>query len=196
MIAQLTGSVVSVAPDSAIVEVGGVGFKVLMPASSLVEVAGAGRTVTVFTVLEVRDDDLSLYGFLSDEERNAYEVLRSVSGVGPKVALSALSTFTPDRLTDCIASEDVTAICTISGVGKKLAQRLILELRGKLVPDENPAGTSSSASATSLQQVKETLLGMGFSGDEAAVAVDGFDGDVDDAGGLLRYALKRLGERR
>lgn len=195
MIAQLTGSVVSVSSTAAIIEVGGVGFKVLMPASSLVEIGGPGRTVTVSTVLEVRDDDLSLYGFLTEPERDTYEVLRTVSGIGPKVALAALSTFAPDRLTECIATEDVTAICTISGVGKKLAQRLILELRGKLVADEATPGPGAG-NATSAQQVKETLLGMGFSGDEAAVAVEGFDGSSDDAGALLRYALRRLGDAR
>lgn len=195
MIAQLTGSVVSVSSTAAIIEVGGVGFKVLMPASSLVEIGGPGRTVTVSTVLEVRDDDLSLYGFLTEPERDTYEVLRTVSGIGPKVALAALSTFAPDRLTECIATEDVTAICTISGVGKKLAQRLILELRGKLVADEATPGPGAG-NATSAQQVKETLLGMGFSGDEAVVAVEGFDGSSDDAGALLRYALKRLGDAR
>lgn len=195
MIAQLTGSIASVSSTAAIIEVGGVGFKVLMPASSLVEVGGAGRTITVSTVLEVRDDDLSLYGFLTESERDTYEVLRTVSGIGPKVALAALSTFAPDRLTECIATEDVTAICTISGVGKKLAQRLILELRGKLVADE-ATSAPGSVSTTSAQQVKETLLGMGFSGDEAAVAVEGFDGSSGDAGALLRYALRRLGDAR
>jgi len=194
MIAFLTGRVASRAADHCLLDVGGVGFKLAMSTSALASLPAEGDTVTVHTLLYVREDELSLFGFESVEEKTLFENLLTVSGVGPKVALAALSSFSPDAFTEAIAREDATLIASVPGIGKKTAQRIILDLKDKLgLPDLTGAPAAGGASADVAAEATQALLGMGFSSAEVAGALKGYDGPASDAQVLLKYALRRLG---
>ena len=193
MIAFLEGAIAGKTATAALINVGGVGFEVGMSTSSLSKLPGVGERALVHTYLQVRDDGMSLYGFLSLEEKVLFERLITVSGVGPKVALAALSTYEPAKLVDLIAAQDVAAVQRIPGIGKKMASRIILELKGSfdeglvsLFADEKPVETQALAGA------REALLSMGFSSAEADVALRNAPPDATESA-LLQYALRKLG---
>lgn len=195
MIAFLKGALAGKTATTAYIEVSGVGYAVGMPQSDLAKLPEAGSAVEVHTYLQVRDDDLSLFGFLSLEEKALFERLIGVNGVGPKVALAALSVFTPQALVTAVSAQDVAAVQKIPGVGKKTASRIVLELKGSF--DEGLAGlfddvAPAAASDEGLRGAREALLSMGFTSAEADVALkDAPEGGNE--GALLQYALKRLG---
>lgn len=192
MIAHLTGRVAAREAGSCVIDVAGVGFRVAMSANSLAALPAEGDEVTVLTLMHVREDELSLFGFENPAERDLFTQLTGVSGVGPKVAMAALSAFRPDALIEAIASEDVALVSSIPGVGKKTAQRLILELKDKLsLPDIAQAGRPAVPGASA--EATDALLSMGFSSAEAAAALKGYDGPPQDVQALLRHALVRLG---
>ncbi|MBN1193068.1 MAG: Holliday junction branch migration protein RuvA [Coriobacteriia bacterium] len=190
MIAHVTGVVSSKSSASCVVEVGGIGLRLFMSTASLSQLPAEGDEVTVYTYLHVREDELSLFGFESPGERELFEKLITVSGIGPKVALSALSALSPEDLAGAIAREDDTLIATVPGIGKKTAQRLIIELKDKIGAGE--AGSRSVSGASVSAEAAEALTSMGFSSAEVAAAFKGYEGE-DDAQVLLRHALKRLG---
>ena len=195
MIAFLKGVMAGRTHDAAFVEVNRVGFHVGMPASDISKLPEKGEPVALFTHLAVREDAMTLYGFLTQEEKSLFERLISVSGVGPKVALAALSTFKPEELVNAISAQDVKAVSSIPGVGKKTAQRMILELKGSL---EQPQGEDlfsqeTAAAAERLQGARDALLAMGFSLAEADLALKGAPEEMKTEGALLQYALRRLG---
>lgn len=195
MIAFLKGTLAGKTTTTAYIEVSGVGYAVGMSQASLSKLPEAGSAVEVHTYLQVRDDGLSLFGFLSLEEKALFERLISVSGVGPKVALAALSSFTPSGLVSAISAQDVAAVQRIPGVGKKTASRIILELKGSL--DQGLAGLFDESEAAPVQAeclkgAHEALLSMGFTAAEADLALKGSPEGADE-GRLLQYALKRLG---
>ena len=193
MIAFLEGVVAGKTATSVMLNVGGVGFEVNMPTTGLVRLPEAGERAVVHTYLQVRDDGMSLFGFLSLEEKALFERLITVSGVGPKVALAALSSYEPAKLVDLIAAQDVAAVQRVPGIGKKMASRIILELKGSLdeglaslFDEEKPAESQAMADA------RAALLSMGFTSAEIDVALSGApEGGSDSA--LLQYALKKLG---
>jgi Holliday junction DNA helicase RuvA len=192
MIAFLTGRVAHVSEDHCVLDVGGVGFRVAMSTSALAALPAEGDEVTIQTHLHVRDDEMSLFGFESQSEKVLFERLITVSGVGPKVALAALSSYDAETLSQAIADEDVAVVSSIPGIGAKTAQRIILDLKDRLVTAgvaDAPRGDSGDARG----EVREALAGMGFTAAEASAAVKGFDGPADDAQALLKYALGRLG---
>lgn len=191
MIARLTGRVAAKMPTAVVIDVGGVGFKVAMPTSSLVALPAEGDEVTVHTHLYVREDELSLYGFESAEEKSLFEQLITVSGVGPKVALSVLSAFTPDTFADALAHEDLALLSSVPGIGKKTAQRMILDLKDRL--SVGGALSVTRAAQDSATEVHAALLGMGFSSAEVTAALGGYGGPADDVQALLKYGLRRLG---
>lgn len=200
MIAFLKGALAGKTATTAYIEVNGVGFAVGMSQASLSKLPELGSPVQVHTYLQVREDGMSLYGFLSLEEQALFEQLIGVSGVGPKVALAALSAFpSPQALASAIAAQDVAAVQRIPGVGKKTASRIILELKGSLDhgldqlfgADGQPAAAPAAAGA-SLQAAREALLSMGFTSAEVDLSLKGAAEDAD-AEALLKYALKRLG---
>lgn len=200
MIAFLKGALAGKTATTAYIEVNGVGFAVGMSQASLSKLPELGSPVQVHTYLQVREDGMSLYGFLSLEEQALFEQLIGVSGVGPKVALAALSAFpSPQVLASAIAAQDVAAVQRIPGVGKKTASRIILELKGSLDhgldqlfgADGQPAAAPAAAGA-SLQAAREALLSMGFTSAEVDLSLKGAAEDAD-AEALLKYALKRLG---
>ena len=178
MIAFLKGVLAAKTATTAFIEVNGVG----MSQASLSKLPEAGAAVEVHTFLQVRDDGLSLFGFLTLEEKALFERLIGVGGVGPKVALAALSAFSPAGLVAAVQAQDVAAVQRIPGVGKKTASRIILELKGSF--DEGLAGLFAGT--------REALLSMGFTSEEADVALKGApEGAAESV--LLQYALKRLG---
>lgn len=193
MIAFLDGIVAGKTPASALISVGGVGFEVGMSASSLSKLPPTGERAVVHTHLHVRDDGMSLFGFLTLEEKALFEKLITVSGVGPKVALAALSSYAPDQLADLIAAQDVTAVQRIPGVGKKTASRIILELKGSL--DAGIGGLFAKDEAQVSKAVEgatEALLSMGFTTAEINLSLAGAPEDASETA-LLQYALKKLG---
>jgi len=197
MIAFLAGTVASKGSGHCVLEVGGIGYRLAMSTSSLASLPAVGDEVMVHTHLHVREDELSLFGFESDAEKLAFEQLITVSGVGPKVALATLSALSPDALAAAVASEDVATISGVPGIGKKTAQRIILDLKDKLGAGEFGRGTSpgGDGAGAGLAEATDALLAMGFSSAEAAAALKGAD-SAGDAQTLLRHALVRLGGGR
>ena len=147
MIAHLDGRVCSVAPDGAVIDVGGVGLLVQCTPGTLAGLR-PGERARVATSLVVREDALTLFGFAGEDERNTFELLQTASGVGPRLALAMLAVFSPDALRRAIAAEDLTALMTVPGVGRKGAQRIVLELAGRLgSPGELPSGEAGGRPA-------------------------------------------------
>ena len=194
MISFLSGTLVATTLDSAIVDVHGVGYQVLMSSKSLSRLGMVGEKVRVLTHLQLRDDALVLYGFLNQEEKDLFLRLTSVSSVGPKVALAVLSTFDPSDAVAAIVSQDLTVIQRVPGVGKKMASRIVLELKESFVESNQAelAGLSKRALDTK-KSVTEALLSMGFTSEEAGLALKGAPEEASETL-LLQYALKRLGE--
>lgn len=190
MIAQVTGRIVAKTASSCVVEAGGIGLRLWMSTNSLSRLPAEGDEVTVYTHLHVREDELSLFGFESLEEQELFEKLITVSGIGPKVALSALSSLSPRDLVGAIVREDDALIATVPGIGKKTAQRLIIELKDKVGAGE--LGPRPGARSSANAEATDALASMGFSTAEVALALKGYEG-TDDAQSMLRYALKRLG---
>ena len=199
MIAFLKGKLAGKTPQVAYIDVNGVGYAVFMSATALSKLPESGGAVTVqavgITDRDNRDAGIALYGFLSEEEKATFERLIGVTGVGPKVALAALSTFSPRALADAVAAQDVALVQKIPGVGKKSASRIILELKGSF-----DASFESLLSEPSTQTIlddrlkgaTEALLSMGFTSQEAELALKGAPEGATEAA-LLQYALKRLG---
>jgi Holliday junction DNA helicase RuvA len=170
-----------------------VGFRLLMPTGSLASLPAVGDTATVHTYLNVREDELTLFGFESEEERGLFETLISVSGVGPKVALAVLSALRPDALRAAVAADDVAVLSSVPGVGKKTAQRLALELKDKLdLPEFTDTGRGARPAAAA--EARDALISMGFTAVESAAALRGApEGSTTEQ--LLKAALRTLGGR-
>jgi Holliday junction DNA helicase RuvA len=186
----VTGRVAAKSAGWCVIEVGGMGLRLHMSTNSLAHLPATGDEVTVYTHLHVREDELSLFGFESVEEQDLFEKLITVSGVGPKVALSALSSLAPAALAEAIAREDDALIATVPGIGKKTAQRLIIELKDKI--GAAGIGARPVAAGSAGAEASDALASMGFSSAEVVVALKGYDGP-DDAQALLTFALRRLG---
>lgn len=193
MIAFLEGEISSKTPHGVVVNVGGVGFSVGMSTSSLSNLPEIGQGAIVHTYLQVRDDGMSLYGFTSQEEKALFEKLITVSGVGPKVALAALSTYTPLQLANFVSAQDVAAIQRVPGIGKKMASRIILELKGTLAQDDTGLfAHEETAESKAMGDARAALVSMGFTEGEVELALKGAPHDGTDST-LLQYALKKLG---
>ena len=193
MIAQVRGRLVRKAPQEAIVDVGGVGYRVAIPLSTFYRIGEAGDEVSLLTHTHVREDTLALFGFLTSGEQALFERLIAVSGVGPKLALSILSGIEAPDLVSALRASDVARLTRIPGVGKKTAERLVLELKDK-VQDLVAAGEPA---ASSKDDLVSALVHLGYSRPEAERGVDralkeGGDGRFED---LLRLALRALSGR-
>ena len=170
MISHLDGLVAAVAPEGAVIEVGGVGLLVQCTPGTLATLR-RGERARVATSLVVREDALTLYGFAGDDERDVFELVQTASGVGPRLALAILASFSPDGLRRAIAAEDVTALTRVPGIGRKGAQRIVLELAGRLgspVAAAGSAGTAGAAAAPRAalwrDQVRAGLVNLGWPG--------------------------------
>ena len=191
MIAGLEGTLDSVGADHIVLNVSGVFYRVSMPGSSISGLGKTGDTVRVHTYLYVREDQLALYGMTSDRQLKLFESLLTVSGIGPKVALSILSSMQPDALEAAISSGNVDLLTRVPGIGKKTAQRLVLELKGKL---DLMAAVGIIASPTAASEVVEALGGLGYSGAEIQAALSGLPKEQEmSTEDMIMFALKRLG---
>jgi holliday junction DNA helicase RuvA len=205
MIAHVDGTVSGVAPDGAVIDVGGVGLLVQCTPGTLARLR-TGERAKVATSLVVREDALTLYGFASEDERNTFELLQTASGVGPRLALAMLAVFTPDALRRAVASEDLAALTTVPGIGRKGAQRIVLELAGRLGPAGEPGGpaghpANGAAAASWREQVRAGLVSLGGPAREADQAIAAVepeltgptDGQAVEVSVALRAALRVLG---
>ncbi len=204
MIASVRGTVLSVALDRVVVEVGGVGLAVRATPTTLATLT-RGQDAYLATTLVVREDSLTLFGFGSDEARDLFELVQSVTGVGPKIALALLAVFTPDELRHALGSGDVAALTRAPGIGRKGAERLVLELRDKVGVLPGTGAKPAAAGPTVLWRDKlvEALTGLGWTAKQAGDTVDSLAADTDDpavrtgdVGVLLRRALAVLGGKR
>lgn len=198
MFYSITGTIVYVDTQSIAIDCHGVAFKCMTTLCTLRQVGEKGSTATLYTYLNVREDALDLFGFSTEQELDCFKILISVSGVGPKAGLAILSELTPEKLALSIATGDSKAITRAQGVGPKLAQRIVLELKDKLAKGLELSGTTPEiqaagiASASGNQAEAVSALAMlGYSQSEASVAVSKLDGNlsVED---LIKQALKIL----
>ncbi len=194
MIGSLRGTVIErTLGGEVLVEVGGVGYRVNVPSSTLSQLE-IGAVGFLFTHLHVREDAMVLYGFLSRVERDTFEALIGVSGIGPKLGVAMLAIHPPHALRRVVAEDDVESLCLVPGVGKRTAQRLLIELKSKLDIEEIDitAGLASNGSVRS--DVREALTAMGFGIDEVREVLSSMpsDGTAEE---LLRDALKQLARR-
>jgi len=194
MISLLSGTVRSIHSDRLVVEVGGFGLSVLVIPSTTTQVS-LGAQIQLFTSLVVREDSLTLFGFVNEESRTLFELVQTVSGIGPKVALSILGALTPEDLGRAISQEDISAIEKVPGIGRKGAQRMILELKGKL-SDLSHVQQYKGHQPAWREQLSSALVSLGFSPKESDHAISAVvselqaDG-VEAAGVELSELLKR-----
>lgn len=171
MIASISGIIEARRANQVIVRVGGLSVRVFVPSSTLSSLGDVGAEVTLHTHFQVREDGMALYGFFGEEERDAFEQLIGVSGVGPKVALALLSVMDARTLFKAIADEDQQRLAMAPGVGKRLAARLVLELKGKLPSLAALGGVAASPAGKVQAEVLEALMGLGYSAAEAQAAL-------------------------
>ena len=196
MIAAVRGEVLEIGLDHAVVEVGGAGLAVHATPGTLARLR-RGEQARLATSLVVREDSLTLFGFADAEERDLFTLLQTVSGVGPRLALATLAVLDPDALRRALADGDATALTRVPGIGRKGAERMVLELRDKVVAPA-PVPSTPAAAGGLRAQVVEALLGLGFPAKAAEQAVDGVlaENGAADASSALRAALHRLGRSR
>lgn len=205
MIVHLTGKLVGLSASAATIDVGGVGYELGISATCAQELPPVGtERVTILTRMVVREDSWQLFGFASADERRVFDRLCAISGVGPRMALAVLSTFTPAALAAVVASRDEKAMARVPGVGKKKASRLVLELEGMVSEDliapelgEAPRAAASVPAAGPVAEASEALLSMGFTTREIELALaDEPEGELATAEAALAFALRRLGGGR
>ena len=197
MIHSLTGKVIEKSLDEVVISCGGVGFLVAVPQTAQGSIAPVGEETTLYTYLNVKEDALDLYGFATKEEQRAFKILTTVSGVGPKAGLAILSALTPDRVALAVSSGDYKAFTAAQGVGPKLAQRIVLELKGKF-SDTTLQGVSiedvsrtASVSTGNVSQAISALVALGYTQSQAAVAISKLDADLD-VQSLIKQALRLI----
>jgi Holliday junction DNA helicase RuvA len=161
MIASVRGILAAVADDSLVIQVGGIGFRVLVPKALLERMARPGQEVTLYTHLHVRENELTLYGCETEDELALFRLLQTVSGIGPKVALNILSSLPPDRFRAAIAQEDVTVLARVPGIGPKTAKKLVFDLKDKVRADVPPGGLAPAMAETDADLIA-ALTGLGY----------------------------------
>ena len=213
MIVQLTGTLLEVLPTHIVLDVGGVGFELGVSSTTAASLPHVGESgVTVLVRMVVRDDAMELYGFATREERALFDQLRAIKGVGSKLALAILSTFSPGVLAQIVTTQDTARMTQVPGVGRKTASRLIVELSdvfsknaelrglvGLSSPDAAslPMGSAAVAAAGGEADATEALLSMGFTSQEAELALEGHaEAGTVSVEQVLAYALRRLGSGR
>jgi len=203
MIYCLTGKIVKKSMNAVVLSCGGIGYYAQCPASVAGALPGVGKEATIYTVMSVTENDVSLYGFATEQQQACFEMLTAVSGVGPKVGLAILSVMEPDRVALAISAGDHKAFKAASGVGPKLAQRIVLELKDKVAKGfvdgislEDVAGASADTQASQgSSQAIAALVSLGYSQSEAALAVSKIDAalPVEE---IIKLALRSMAGRR
>lgn len=197
MIYSLRGTLTYVEPTFAVVECGGIGFKCFVSNSTLTSLPSNGKEVSLLTYMSIREDAMDLYGFATPNELDAFKLLISISGVGPKAAISILSALSPDRLAMAVSSGDVKSIQQAQGIGKKTAERIVLELKDKMVSvaSGNASvvvdGIKNVATNDNAREAVEVLVSLGYNQSDAAAVVGAMEPSmsVDD---MIRRGLKAL----
>ena len=203
MIYCLTGKIVKKSMSAVVLSCGGVGYYAQCPASVAGALPGVGKEATLYTVMSVTENDVSLYGFATEEQQACFEMLTAVSGVGPKVGLAILSVMEPQRVALAISAGDHKAFKAANGVGPKLAQRIVLELKDKVAKGfvngislEDVAGAASGEPATqSASQAIAALVSLGYSQSEAALAISKIDATLP-VEEIIKLALRGMAGRR
>ncbi|MGX7679978.1 Holliday junction branch migration protein RuvA [Jatrophihabitans sp. DSM 45814] len=204
MIASVHGRVTALGPDGAVVEIGGIGLAVSCSPGTLARLR-VGDEARLATSLVVREDSLTLYGFSGDDERGLFELLQTANGVGPKLAQTILGVFPPREVRRAIATSDYATLVKVPGIGRKGAEKIVIELRDRIGPIDADAGSASfdlagvTAIAPWKDQVLHALAGLGFSGKEAAEAIDTVasdSGDNPEVAVILRRTIQLLGRTR
>jgi len=189
MIARLTGVLAHKAPPFVLLDVNGVGYEVQVPMSTFYNLPDTGGQVTLLTQFIVREDAQLLFGFLTAGERESFRELIKITGVGPRIALALLSGLNTDELAQAVSSQDASRLVKVPGIGKKTAERLLLELKGKLAPVlSTPGWAVSSDNQTDISQA---LIALGYSDKEAQLALKQLPPDVSVSDGI-KLALKAL----
>ncbi len=194
MIAFVRGQVAAVTLSSAVLEVGGVGLELMCTPNTLATLR-AGQSATLPTSMVVREDSLTLFGFVDEDEKQVFELVQTASGVGPKVAQAITAVLAPDDLRRAIATDDVKTLTRVPGIGQKGAQRIILELKDRIGPPVGERPASMPPAGAWREQVHQGLVGLGWPVREAERAVDAVAdqaGDAPDVAALLRAALRAL----
>src|SRR6266542_1293407 len=193
MIARLTGLVAEKSGDHAILDVNGVGYRVSLSAVAVAALPAAGEKVSLRTYTHVREDALQLFGFATEEEEQVFHELIAVKNVGPRAAQNILSGIEARELARAVADGDVARLTKVPGIGKKTAERLVVELKEKLLTLARAAAPSARSANGLLEQLEQALLGLGFKPQQAVAAVDSVreDGEGKALDELLREALKR-----
>ena len=203
MIYCLTGKIVKKSMNAVVLSCGGVGYYAQCPASVAGALPGVGKEATIYTVMSVTENDVSLYGFATEEQQACFEMLTAVSGVGPKVGLAILSVMEPQRVALAISAGDHKAFKAASGVGPKLAQRIVLELKDKVAKGfvdgislVDVAGSAADTPATqSSAQAIAALVSLGYSQSEAALAIAKIDATLP-VEEIIKLALRSMAGRR
>ncbi len=195
MIAFVRGHVAALTLSSAVLEVGGVGLEVMCTPGTLATLR-LGQPATLPTSMVVREESLTLFGFIDDDEKSTFELVQTASGVGPKLAQAMLACLAPDDLRRAVSTDDVKTLTRVPGIGQKGAQRIILELKDRIgAPSAARSVGSAAPGAVWRDQVHQGLVGLGWSGKDADQACDEVAdqaGDAPDVGALLRAALRTL----
>jgi Holliday junction DNA helicase RuvA len=189
MIGRLIGTLAEKAPPQVLIDVNGVGYEVDVPMSSFFNLPGLGERVTLLTHFVVREDAQLLYGFLTHEERATFRQLIRISGIGPRTALSILSGLSVSELSQAVTQQQAGRLVKVPGIGKKTAERLLLELKGKLGPDMAAPGAAVASDAQA--DIVQALMALGYNEKEAAAALKALPPDVGVADGI-KQALKAL----
>ncbi len=199
MYSYIKGELVEILEDVIVVEAGQIGYNIHIPASMIDNFTGTGQEVKIYTYLQVKEDDMQLYGFLTRDDLNIFKLLLGVNGIGPKGALAVLSVMTPDDLRFAVLGEDAKSIAKAPGIGNKTAQRVILELKDKIrLEDAFEAKTAhvaegQSATSSVKNEAVQALTALGYSSSEALKAVSGVELTEDiTVEEVLKEALKQM----
>jgi len=196
LITYLKGKLKYVSQETLILEVNNVGYQIFISAFTLSHLPEEGNTIEIYTHMNVREDNISLFGFLTIEELNCFNMLINVSGIGPKVALSILSAIRPKDINKAIITEDINTLTTVPGIGRKTAQRIILDLKDKLkiesVLDYNDTEIYSETETPTKQEAIEALMSLGYSQLDSASSVKSVYNDNLKLEDIIKLALKKL----
>jgi Holliday junction DNA helicase RuvA len=200
MFSYLKGTLVEMESQQQIIlDVNGIGYSVIVPTSLIPNLPSKGTEIKLYVYLAVRQDGLELYGFIDKEERILFEKLISVSGIGPKGAISMLSVLTPTQLALAIATGDIKTLSTAPGVGKKTSQRIILELKEKIdkafLSNSKPSYDELIVADGPMKEAIQALIALGYQANDARRALDSVDSPNEDTSTLVRLALKALDKR-
>lgn len=190
MIGRITGTLLGIEHQTALVDVGGVGYEIECPISTLCELPSVGQTVTLLTHFVVREDAQLLYGFLTHDDRESFRILIKISGVGPKLAIGVLSGLSGDELAAAVERDDVATLTRLPGVGKKTAERLLVELRGRMT---SSGRTQSSNAVSPVEEAVLGLIALGYKEAEARKAINALPKDPEATPeSLIRSSLKQM----